>query len=141
MTLDLAPYRTAIAAGLAGIMPAHVVYSEVDPEPAGYSKFWLNDVLRGQLGFEGAIFSDDLSMEGAKTAGGVTARALAALQAGCDAVLVCNAPAAADELLAGLSDGALAAGRLERIRRDVRRTVGLGEDSYRAALKDVAALA
>ncbi|MCX7159015.1 MAG: beta-N-acetylhexosaminidase [Proteobacteria bacterium] len=141
IALDVAPYRPSIAAGLAGIMPAHVVYEAVTPDPAGFSPFWLKEVLRKQLGFDGVIFSDDLSMEGASTAGGMKERALAAFAAGCDSVLVCNAPQAADELLAALSGLSFPAERLERIRHDARRAIALDAEAYRAALKDVAALA
>src|SRR5207302_540768 len=104
---DIGPYRAAIAAGLAAVMPAHVIYTQVDPEPAGYSKYWLQEVLRGKLGFEGLVFSDDLSMEGASTAGGVPERARAALAAGCDMVLLCNDPAGQDLLLESLKDVSL----------------------------------
>ena len=99
---DLEPFRQMVNAGLAAVMPAHVIYPKVDSKPAGFSEVWLKKVLRGQLGFEGCIFSDDLSMEGATVAGGIVARAEAALHAGCDMVLVCNRPDLADELLAGL---------------------------------------
>ncbi len=99
---DLIPFRQMVSYGLTAVMPAHVIYPKVDDRPAGFSKVWLKEILRGELGFEGCIFSDDLSMEGATVAGGIVQRAEAALNAGCDMVLVCNKPDSADELLAGL---------------------------------------
>jgi beta-N-acetylhexosaminidase len=138
---DLAPYKQVIEAGLAAVMPAHVIYPEVDSQPAGYSRHWLQEVLRQQLGFQGIVFSDDLSMEGAAVAGGPPERSRAALVAGCDMVLLCNNPAGLDQLLESLKDVQLAQPeRLERMKkqggRDLRKSVAYRE--AQDALRSVA---
>ena len=132
MKKDVAPYKAAIEAGLAAVMPAHVIYTKVHPEPAGYSEYWLQEILRGKLGFRGLIFSDDLSMEGASVAGGPAERARAALKAGCDLLLLCNDHAAQDALLESLGDLAVSnPDRLEKMRRkggrDLRKSVAYRE--------------
>jgi len=98
---DAAPYRW-LGVSLASVMPAHVVYPQVDRLPAGFSRRWIQDILRGQLGFTGTVFSDDLTMEGARVCGSVENCAQVAIEAGCDFVLVCNDPAAADRVLGTL---------------------------------------
>ena len=97
---DLAPFAALAAQGMAAVMPAHVVYQNIDPQPAGFSAHWLQTVLRRQLGFNGVIFSDDMTMEGAVSAGSIRQRCQLAFAAGCDIALVCNRPDLVDELRA-----------------------------------------
>ncbi|MFV5490396.1 beta-N-acetylhexosaminidase [Acinetobacter sp. ASP199] len=102
---------------LDALMPAHVIYNQVDPNPAGFSEFWIQKVLRQELGFDGVLFSDDLSMQAACVAGGADARIQAALKAGCDMGLVCNDRAAQCVALEGIVDLPLPnQQRLERMR-------------------------
>lgn len=99
---DIVPFEKMIQNGLPAIMPAHVIYDQVDDKPAGYSKIWLQQILRGRLKFQGVIFSDDLSMEAAGVAGNYGERAEQAIQAGCDMVLVCNHPDGVAEVVSTL---------------------------------------
>lgn len=101
---DLLPFKQLIAEGLEGVMLAHIVYPNIDPNAAGFSPFWIQQVLRKELNFQGVVFSDDLSMEGAASVGGFAERARLAQEAGCDMILVCNNPAAAEQVLETLPD-------------------------------------
>jgi beta-N-acetylhexosaminidase len=116
LSADLAPYRRL---KLDAVMPAHVIYPQVDSRPAGFSPVWLG-MLREQLGFDGVIFSDDLSMEGAAVAGGIAERADAAWSAGCDMLPVCNSPDAVGDLLERWQPqpDPISAGRIARLLPD-----------------------
>lgn len=96
--LDLLPFK-GLSHELQGMMPAHVIYPQVDSLPAGFSAHWLQQVLRGELNFNGAIFSDDLAMHGATVVGDMQTRAEMALAAGCDMILVCNDRAGAIDVV------------------------------------------
>jgi beta-N-acetylhexosaminidase len=100
--LDLVPFVAGIEAKADAVMMAHVVYPLVAPEPAGYSPRWINDILRTEMGFRGVVFSDDIGMAAAFSAGGVKARIDAHLDAGCDVVLVCH-PDLVEESLAAVA--------------------------------------
>jgi beta-N-acetylhexosaminidase len=113
---DLAPYRRLIANGLPAVMAAHVVYSEVDALPASLSPRWINGILRGELGFPGAVFADDLSMAGAASFGDITTRAELALAAGCDVLPVCNDRPAVIRLLESLRAPADPVSRMRLVR-------------------------
>ena len=142
---DLVPFVRLIKAGLPAVMPAHIVYSQIDGRPAGFSDVWLKRILRGELGFDGLVFSDDLSMAGARAFGSITVRAHAALDAGCDMVLVCNDPASVDELYASMQRRMppVSLARLARLhgRPAAESMVKLREDSrYVTALRAIAGL-
>jgi beta-N-acetylhexosaminidase len=125
---DAAPYQW-LSTTLTSVMPAHVIYPKVDSRPAGFSAKWLGDILRGRLAYMGAVFSDDLSMAGARLVDGVqvsySQAAVTALNAGCDMVLLCNQSvdggAAVDELINGLSEALLKGQWVPDERSDERR--------------------
>ncbi len=129
---DLLPYRRLIANGLSSVMAAHVVFPEVDVLPASLSPHWIRGVLRGELGFQGAVFADDLSMAGAAAFGDIVARAELALAAGCDVLPVCNDRAAVLQLLGEMRTAVDPVGgmRLARLRgRDGPQSQALATDA------------
>lgn len=146
LQLDAIPFVRLAHRGLPGVMPAHVVYPAVDAVPAGYSRAWLGDILRDELEFSGAVFSDDLSMAGAGPDAAGAERAARALDAGCDMVLVCNDRAAAVAAVEGLpqADRPVTAARLIRMHGHPGSGVGPGlqdTPAWRDARAAVEALA
>lgn len=145
LAADAAPYGW-LGLGLTSVMPAHVIYPAIDALPAGFSRRWIQDILRSRLGFRGAVFSDDLSMQGARVCGDVTQSAQAAIDAGCDFVLVCNDPLAADQVLSCLRWKSSPAFE-QRLQRLLPRGPAMDIDqlrtceAYGAAQADLAALA
>lgn len=126
---DLVPFVAGIEAGAEAVMMAHVKYPAVAPEPAGYSPRWIRDILRRDMGFRGIVFSDDIGMAAAESAGGIKARIDAHLDAGCDVVLVC-APALVPDSLKAMDTRAVAqAGLLSSL-------MGRGETAWPGLLAD-----
>ncbi|MDA1064835.1 MAG: beta-N-acetylhexosaminidase, partial [Proteobacteria bacterium] len=139
---DMRPYERLNQSGLiAGVMLAHIVYREVDELPAGFSSQWIERELRGRVGFGGAIFCDDLSMRATAAYGDMPGRALRALRAGCDMILVCNDRAAAQETVAALNSysNPLSLVRLARLHATGRmsRETLLASDEWQQASADV----
>jgi beta-N-acetylhexosaminidase len=122
---DIAPYRLLIANGLAGVMAAHVVYPGVDALPASFSARWVTQILRGELRFQGAVFTDDLSMGGAAGVGDLLTRAQLALAAGCDMLLVCNDRAGVITLIERLDPEPAPASQLRLVRMRGREGMSL----------------
>lgn len=113
--LDLVPFRAGLAAGAEAVMMAHVRYPQVAPDPAGYSPFWIQTVLKQRLGFAGVVFSDDIGMAAAESAGGVRARIEKHLSAGCDAVPACP-PACVPDAVEAMAVRDYPLARLDRLR-------------------------
>ena len=119
---DLEPFADAIAAGAEAVMMAHVTYPAVDARPAGYSRVWIEDILRGELGFRGAVIGDDIGMAAAEAIGGIGARIQAHLLAGCDLLLACS-PAIVDEAIAASRNATpYAPDKLARLQGEVAQT-------------------
>ena len=142
---DILPFVHLFPKGLDAVMPAHVIYPVVDDNPAGFSRIWLQEILRQELKFEGVIFSDDLTMEGASVAGGFTERAEAAIEAGCDMILACNNRDGAVEILDNvkLRPSTESARRLARMKGEslINRSAMLDSELWRETVENVTMLA
>lgn len=119
---DLVPFADAIVAGAEAVMMAHVVYPEVDSKPAGFSRAWITDILRGRLGFRGTVFSDDISMAAGESEGGIAARIEAHYAAGCDLILACQPEIVGEALAATRDAAAFDPQRLASLRGGVAQT-------------------
>jgi beta-N-acetylhexosaminidase len=141
---DMLVFERMIHYGLPAVLAAHVVYSQVDPRPAGYSRVWLQQILRSELGFSGAVFSDDLGMAGAALEGGPVEQAALSLEAGCDMILLCNDRSAAESVIDNTPHhaSALRSARLVRMHgREATDWQALHADPhYRSAAAAIGAL-
>jgi beta-N-acetylhexosaminidase len=141
---DLIPFKKMIYYDIPGIMTSHVLFPKIDAKPVTYSSIWLKEILRKKLGFQGVIFSDDLTMEAAQGGGTMAQRADLALDAGCDMVLVCNNPKAADEVLQGTRGRNDPTSHLRLIRMHGQKMVPLAQlfdhENYRQAVDVVSRL-
>lgn len=141
---DVLSFERMIHYGLAGIMPAHVIYSAVDERPAGFSPYWLGEVLRNRLGFQGAIFSDDLSMQAAHAVGDFPERVDAALMAGCDMVLICNNEQGVDRVMRSIAGYESAVSQVRLARFHGRKTVPYADlrksETWKRAVSDISPL-
>lgn len=140
MVEDLLPFQRLIDDGIEALMPAHVIYDQVSNDLAGFSRYWLHNVLRRQLGFQGVVFSDDLTMAAAGQAGGFPERANAALAAGCNMVLVCNNREGAGQVLDELSGYADPASQMRLIRMHGRKPVERDQMHLNPRWRDAVAL-
>ena len=140
--LDLVPFVAAINEGADAVMMAHVIYPQVSEDPAGYSKVWIQEILRGELGFKGVIFSDDIGMAAANSVGGVGSRIHAHLDAGCDVVLVCH-PELVEESLEAMQGRAMQKNVLASLIKDGQESWEAlsGSDRYVQTRRNVEALA
>lgn len=142
---DIVPFKKLIKEGLDAVMPAHVIYENMDKLPAGFSRYWLQDILRSEMNFDGVIFSDDLTMEGASVMGGYPERAEAAMEAGCDMILVCNNREGAIEVIdkANISSSTISQQRLERMKGEpfMNRSALLDTKRWAETVEEVTSLA
>jgi beta-N-acetylhexosaminidase len=140
---DMVPFERMIHYGMAAVMIAHVIYDRLDKNPAGFSSFWLTEVLRKQLGFQGVIFSDDLEMAGAEIAGNMPERARLALSAGCDMVLVCKDYNAVTSILDNITEWNSPASQLRlarmHCRQRITRSMLQKDTKWQHAVKEVEA--